>query len=61
MKLTDLQKQTIAKLKNLDQDIDLFWNAETGTAKFVKGTMSKPSSDEPEPIARAFLANVFRS
>ena len=55
MKLTDLQKQTIAKLKNLDQDIDLFWNAETGAAKFVKGTMSKPSSDEPESIARAFL------
>ena len=55
MKLSDNQKRTIEKLKAIDSGNDFFWNDKTGTAKFIKGKLSKPSNDEPEKIARAFL------
>jgi len=57
MKLSDKQKRTIDKLKGIDSANDFFWDEETGIAKFIKGKLSKPSSDEPEKIARAFLKN----
>ena len=55
MKLSDRQKQTIDKLKSIDSGNDFFWDDKTGSAKFIKGRLSKPSKDEPEKIARAFL------
>ncbi len=55
MKLSDRQKRTIEKLKGIDSANDFFWDKKTGTAKFIKGKLSKPSNDVPETIARAFL------
>ena len=55
MRQSDRQKQTIEKLKSFDSSNDFFWDDKTGSAKFIKGRLSKPSDDEPETIARAFL------
>jgi bacillolysin len=55
MKLNERQKQTVEKLKGIDSGNDFFWDDKTGSAKFIKGRLSKPSKDEPETIARAFL------
>ena len=55
MKLSDKQKQTINKLKDIDSGNDFFWDEKTGIAKFIKGKLSKTSNDEPETIAGAFL------
>lgn len=55
MKLSDKQKRTIEKLKDMGPANDFFWDEETGITKFIKGKLSKPSNDEPEKIARTFL------
>ena len=55
MKLSDRQKRTIEKLKDIDSGNELFWDEDSGIAKFVKGRLSKPSNDQPETIARTFL------
>jgi hypothetical protein len=60
MKLSDRQKQTVEKLKGIDSGNEFFWDDKTGTAKFIKGRLSKPSNDEPETIARAFLEDNSR-
>jgi len=57
MKLSDRQKQSIEDLKNIDSSSDFFWDDKTGSAKFIKGKLSKPSTDDPETIARTFLKN----
>lgn len=55
MILSDRQKRTIDELKGIDSGNEFFWDDKTGIAKFIKGRLSKPSNDEPEAIARAFL------
>ncbi len=55
MKLSDKQKRTIEKLKGIDSANDFFWDEDSGIAKFIKGRLSKPSNDDPEKIAKAFL------
>lgn len=55
MKLNDKQKRSIEKFKGIDSTNDFFWDDKTGIAKFVRGKLSKPSNDEPETVARAFL------
>jgi len=55
MKLSDRQKRTVEKLKAIDSGNDFFWDENSGSAKFIKGRLSKPSQDEPETIAKAFL------
>ena len=55
MKLSDKQKRTIKKLKDIDSANDFFWDEDSGIAKFIKGRLSKPSNDDPEKIAKAFL------
>jgi len=58
MKLSDRQKRTIKKLKNIDSGNDFYWDEDRGIAKFIKGNLSKPSNDKPEKIARSFIKNI---
>lgn len=55
MKLRENQKQAIEKIKAIDSGNDFFRDDKTGTIKFIKGRLSKPSTDAPEKIASAFL------
>ena len=58
MKLSDRQKRTIKKLKNIDSGNDFYWDEDRGIAKFIKGKLSKPSNDKPEKIARSFIKSI---
>jgi Zn-dependent metalloprotease len=51
------KKQAIAaeKLKEIDPESEIFWDSGTKIPSFVKGTLSRPSAESPEEIARRFL------
>lgn len=55
MKLSDKQKRTLEKLKNIYSTNDFFWDKDSGIAKFIKGKLSKPSAEVTGKIARSFL------
>lgn len=55
MKFNNNQLQAIENLTSIDSKPDIFWDTQTGCAKFVKGKLTKPSSDKTENIARRFL------
>jgi Zn-dependent metalloprotease/subtilisin-like proprotein convertase family protein len=55
------EKQAIAarKLKEIDPESEIFWDSGMKIPEFIKGTLSKPSAEKPETIARKFL-NEYR-
>lgn len=55
MKLSNRQKRTIENLQGVDASTDFFWDSKSGIAKFIKGKLSKPSTDDAETIALNFI------
>jgi len=58
MKLTAKQEQTVQKLHHFSEENEIFWDEQGRYPKFIKGTLSAPSTDEPETIARKFLNSI---
>lgn len=55
MQLSKKQKKAVERLKGISPDIDFFGDVQTKNPKFIKGTLSKPSAEDAETIARKFL------
>ncbi|AKB74982.1 hypothetical protein MSLAZ_1721 [Methanosarcina lacustris Z-7289] len=53
--LHEKQAQAVEKLKEIDPESEIFWDSRLKIPKFIKGTLSKPSAENPETIARKFL------
>jgi len=53
--LSDNQAKAVEKLKEIDPECEIFWDSRMKIPKFIKGTLSKLSSENPEKIARKFL------
>ncbi len=53
--LSEKQVNAVEKLKEVDPESEIFWDTEMKIPKFIKGTLSKPSAEKPEQIARKFL------
>ena len=53
--LRDKQAKAVEKLKKIDPESEIFWDSGMRIPKFIKGTLSKPSVENPEEIARKFL------
>jgi Zn-dependent metalloprotease len=53
--LNEKQKKAAEKLKEIDPKSEIFWDSGTKIPSFIKGTLSKPSTENPEQIARTFL------
>lgn len=51
------EKQTIAveKLQEIYPEMEIFWDSRMKIPEFIKGTLSKPSAENPETIAKKFL------
>jgi len=49
------QAKAVENLKKIDPESEIFWDSRTKIPKFIKGTLSKPSAENPETIARKFL------
>lgn len=58
LKLTEKQEKIVESLKSLDPENEFFWDEKNKFPKFVKGKLSTPSHDNPESIARRFLAET---
>ncbi|MHC1754042.1 MAG: M4 family metallopeptidase [Methanosarcina sp.] len=57
-RLTENQEKTVESLKSLDPESEFFWDEKNKIPKFVKGKLSTPSHENPELIARRFLAET---
>lgn len=57
-RLTEKQEKTVESLKSLDPESEFFWDEQNKIPKFVKGKLSIPSHENPELIARRFLAET---
>lgn len=55
MILTDKQNQAVKKLNALDKKNDFYLDEASGAVKFIKGKLSKPTSETAEVIATGFL------
>lgn len=55
MILNDKQDQAVKKLQALDKTNDFYWDEPGDTVRFIKGKLSKPSSEAAEVIATVFL------
>ncbi len=55
LELSEKQARAVARLMDLDPECKIFWDSRGKFPKFIKGTLSRPSSDSPEIIARSFL------
>lgn len=53
--LREKQAKAVEKLKEIDPESDIFRDSRMKIPKFIKGTLSKPSAENPETIARKFL------
>ncbi len=53
--LSNRQAEAVEKLKEVDPESEIFWDSGMKIPKFIKGTLSKPSAEKPEQIARKFL------
>lgn len=53
--LSEKQAKAIEKLKEIDRESEIFWDSGTIIPSFIKGTLSTPSTENPEEIARTFL------
>jgi Zn-dependent metalloprotease/subtilisin-like proprotein convertase family protein len=55
LRLTERQRKAMERLKGIYPDNQFFWDEEMRIPKFIKGKLSRPSSEDPETIARKFL------
>ncbi len=55
LELSEKQARAVAKLMEIDPECKIFWDSRVKFPKFIKGTLSKPSPESPERIARRFL------
>lgn len=53
--LSKKQAKSVEKLKEIDPESEIFWDSRMKIPKFIKGTLSKPSAENPETIATKFL------
>ncbi|AKB18683.1 M4 family metallopeptidase [Methanosarcina sp. WWM596] len=53
--LSEKQAKAAEKLKEIDPESEIIWDSRMKIPKFIKGTLSKPSAESPETIARKFL------
>lgn len=53
--LNEKQAKAVEKLKEIDPECEIFWDSRLKIPKFIKGTLSKLLSENPEKIARKFL------
>lgn len=53
--LSEKQVKAVEKLKEIDPESEIFWDSEIKIPKFIKGTLSRPSTEKPEKIAEKFL------
>lgn len=58
VKLTEKQEKAVESLKLLDPESEFFWDEQKKLPKFIKGKLSRPSNEDPESIARRFLAET---
>ena len=57
MGLTDRQAKAVRRLKEIDSESEIFWDSGMKIPEFIKGTLSKPSTESPEDIAKRFLGD----
>ncbi len=57
MRLTKKQQEASGRLLTGGAENRIFWSDSGKIAKFIMGRLSAPSGDEPETIARAFIAD----
>lgn len=53
--LSEEQAKAVEKLKEIDPESEIFWDSGMKIPEFIKGTLSKPSTESPENIAKKFL------
>lgn len=53
--LSEKQAKAVEKLKEIDPESEIFWDSRLKIPEFIKGTLSKPSAENPETIAKKFL------
>ena len=53
--LSEKQAKAVEKLKEIDPESEIFWDSRMKIPKFIKGTLSRPSAESPDRIARKFL------
>ncbi len=53
--LNEKQAKIVEKIKSIDPESEIFWDFQMKIPKFIKGTLSKTSTENPEQIARKFL------
>ncbi len=53
--MSEKQAKAAKKLKEIDPESEIFWDSRMKIPKFIKGTLSIPSTESPEKIARKFL------
>ena len=54
-KLSEKQTKAVEKLKEIAPESEIFWDSRMKIPKFIKGTLSIPSTESPETIAKKFL------
>ncbi|MDD3246412.1 MAG: M4 family metallopeptidase [Methanosarcina sp.] len=54
-KLSEKQTRAVEKLKEIAPESEIFWDSRMKIPKFIKGTLSIPSTESPETIAKKFL------
>ncbi len=53
--LSEKQVKAAEKLKEIDPESEIFWDSRLKIPEFIKGTLSRPSTESPETIAIKFL------
>jgi Zn-dependent metalloprotease len=53
--LSEKQAKAVQRLKEIDPESEIFWDSGMRIPEFIKGILSKPSTEGPEAIARKFL------
>lgn len=53
--LREKQAKAVEKLKEIDPESEFFWDSGMKIPEFIKGTLSRPSTESPENIAKKFL------
>ena len=49
------QAKAVKKLKEIGPESEVFWGSRMKIPKFIKGTLSRPSTESPESIAKKFM------